>query len=116
MEQVRNRKLDSLCEEIADVRRTKNRLLGEETELQRQALLEMERAAASAGGGARSYTHAGVELALVPGETHLRIRLVREQATAKDGGLAAFDGTKAMMSGAEEAEESEADDGTQEPL
>lgn len=77
MEQTRNQRLDHICEGISDVRRAINRLKGEELDLERQATVVMSEKSIPA------YRQAGVELALVPGEPKLRVRLINESATAK---------------------------------
>lgn len=74
MEQVRNRSLDRICEHISDVRGDLNRLRGEDKDLQGQAVRVMS------GDKVTAYRHAGVELVLVPGDAHLRVRTLKVQA------------------------------------
>lgn len=78
MEQVRNRSLDRICEAISDVRSDLNRLRGEDKDLQGQAVRVM------AGEKVTAYRFAGVELVLVPGDAHLRVRTLK--ATANTDG------------------------------
>ena len=75
MEQVRNKTLDRICEAMSDVRGDMNRCRGEEKDLQGQAVREMN-------GKVTAYRHAGVELVLVPGDVHLRVRTLKVQANA----------------------------------
>jgi hypothetical protein len=56
LEQVRNSRLENVCESIAETRGEMNKLRGD---------------------------HAGVELSRVPGEEKLRVRTSRENATAE---------------------------------
>ena len=74
MEQVRNRTLDRICEGIGDVRGDLNRLRGEEKDLQNQAVRVMSADKVTA------YRFAGVELVLVPGDAHLRVRTLKVTA------------------------------------
>jgi hypothetical protein len=76
LEQVRNGKLDNLCEAIADVRGTMNTAKQEEIGFVRAALQAM------VAKGVTVYKHGGVELARVPGAEKLRVRLVKEQGDA----------------------------------
>lgn len=88
MEQVRNRALDRICEAISDVRADLNRLRGEEKDLQGQAVRVME------SGKVTVYRFAGVELVLVPGDVHLRVRTLKTAANA-DAPSAPDDGVTA---------------------
>ena len=76
LEQVRNRILDNACEGIHDTRRDMAQSRQEETSLLQSALREMQ------GKGVTVYRHSGVELALVPGDVHLRVRTVKEKANS----------------------------------
>lgn len=76
MEQVRNKVLDRVCEGISDVRGDLNRLRGEEKDLQGQAVKAMT------AGKVTAYRFAGVELVLVPGDVHLRVRTLKSTANA----------------------------------
>jgi hypothetical protein len=76
LEQVRNGKLDNLCESIAEVRGTMNEAKQEEVGFVRAALQAM------VAKGVTVYKHGGVELARVPGAEKLRVRLVKEQGDA----------------------------------
>jgi len=71
MEQVRNRTLDRICEHIGDVRGELNRLRADEKDLQGQAVRVMSADKVTA------YRFAGVELVLVPGDMHLRVRTLK---------------------------------------
>lgn len=74
MEQVRNRSLDRICEGISDVRNDKNRLIAEEKDLMNQAVQVMTKDAMTV------YRFSGVELVLVPGDVHLRVRTLKVKA------------------------------------
>ena len=76
MEQIRNRALDRICEAISDTRADLNRARAEEKDLQGQAVREMEAKKVTV------YRFAGVELVLVPGDVHLRVRTLKSQANA----------------------------------
>ena len=76
LEQVRNGKLDNLCEGIADVRATMNEAKQEEKGLIAATLQAM------VAKGVTVYKHGGVELARVPGAESLRVRLVKAQGDA----------------------------------
>ncbi len=76
MEQVRNRALDRICENISDVRADLNRARAEDKDLQGQAVRVMS----SASPAITAYRFAGVELVLVPGDAHLRVRTLKVQA------------------------------------
>jgi hypothetical protein len=76
LDQVRNGKLDNLCEGIADVRATMNEAKQEEKGLIAAALQTM------VAKGVTVYKHGGVELARVPGAETLRVRLVKAQGDA----------------------------------
>src|SRR5438876_4182917 len=60
-EQVRNARLDHLCEEVGDCRERMNQDRGIEQSAIRDALTEMQRT------GVQAYKHAGVEFARIPG-------------------------------------------------
>jgi hypothetical protein len=77
MEQVRNVRLDRLCESLGDTRDQMNRLRQDEASDMQGCLTEMR------AKGLTSYRHAGVELARVPGEEKLRVRTSKEKATAE---------------------------------
>lgn len=70
--EVRNTKLDNICEGIAEERAAKNAADLEEKQLTSTALQVMQSSKVSA------YRHAGVELARVPGAEKLRVRLTKE--------------------------------------
>lgn len=74
MEQVTNRALNRVCEHISDVRREMNRARGEEKDLMNQAVTVMTDSKVSV------YRFSGVELLLVPGDVHLRVRTLKEGA------------------------------------
>lgn len=78
MEQVRNRSLDRVCEAISDVRGDLNRLRGEEKDLQGQAVRVMTESKPPV----TVYRFAGVELVLVPGDVHLRVRTLKSDANS----------------------------------
>jgi hypothetical protein len=74
----RHRDCDRICQGIAETRGEMNRLRGEETDLELQALKAMR------AHDITAYQHAGVELVRVPGEEKLRVRTARERtATAE---------------------------------
>jgi len=81
MEQVRSRKLDNLCEAIAECRAQKNAAVTEEKSLDATALQVM------VGEGLAVYRHGGVELARIPGAEKLRVRMTREEGDAGDADL-----------------------------
>ncbi len=74
MEQVTNRSLNRICEAIADVRADLNRIRGEEKDLMNQAVTVMT------ADKITVYRFSGVELVLVPGDVHLRVRTLKEKA------------------------------------
>lgn len=77
-EEFRYKDLDRICQGIAETRAEMNRLRGEETDLELQALKTMRLHSSTA------YQSAGVELVRVPGEEKLRVRTARERtATAE---------------------------------
>ena len=80
MEQVRNERLDGLCESIGDERERTNAAKTEEIGLKQSALQVMQR------GDIHIYRHAGVELARVPGADKLRVRLRNEEGEAAVSG------------------------------
>ena len=75
MEQVRNIRLDRLCESIGEAREQMNRLRQEEKGDAQMALREMH------DQRVEVYRHAGVELVRVPGEEKLRVRTTKEDAS-----------------------------------
>lgn len=81
MEQVRNRRLDNLCEAIGDARETMNSAKNDEQGSIQAALQEMQR------GGLQVYRHARVELARIPGAEKLRVRVTKEEGDAGAGDL-----------------------------
>lgn len=74
MEQITNRALNRICEHISDVRREMNRARGEEKDLMNQAVTVMTDSKVSV------YRFSGVELLLVPGDVHLRVRTLKDGA------------------------------------
>lgn len=85
MDQVRNTRLDNLCEGMAESRRAMAQARTTENGDIVAALQEMQRKQVSV------YRHAGIELARVPGAEKLRVRLTKEEGDAdaddlKDGG------------------------------
>jgi hypothetical protein len=76
MDQVRNGRLDGLCEGIAEQRRVMNQARQDEQADITAALPEMQRK------GITAYKHGGVELVRVPGAEKLRVRLTKEQGDA----------------------------------
>lgn len=76
MERVRSRRLDSICESIADERDKVNEAKKEEGGLISSALQEMQ------AKGIQVYKHGGVELARVPGAEKLRVRRVKDEGDA----------------------------------
>lgn len=82
LEQVRNRKLDNVCEGIGDERRTMNAARIEEQSLVAAAQQVMEGASPTL----MAYKHAGVELVLVPGSSKLRVRLTKDTGDADHSG------------------------------
>lgn len=81
MEQVRSKKLDNLCEGIADCRGQKNAAVTEEKSLDASALQVMVKE------GISVYRHGGVELARIPGAEKLRVRMTKEEGDAGEGDL-----------------------------
>jgi hypothetical protein len=79
MEQVRNARLDHLCEDIGDNRDAMNAARASEQEAVAGALAVMHRDKISV------YKHGGIELARVPGSEKLRVRLVKDQGNADVG-------------------------------
>jgi hypothetical protein len=76
MEQVRDQRLDNLCEAMADHRRVMNAARVEEQGDIATALQHMVKK------GISVYKHGGIELARVPGAERLRVRLTKEQGDA----------------------------------
>lgn len=74
-EQLRNARLDRLCESIGEGRETKNKLIVEEKADLQAALREMH------DRNINAYRHAGVELYRIGGEEKLRVRLTKEDAS-----------------------------------
>lgn len=87
MEQVRNRRLDNLCESIGDARETMNGAKQQEQSDIQAALQVMQR------DGLQVYRHARVELSRVPGAEKLRVRLTKEDGDAGVEDLEPPDGT-----------------------
>jgi len=79
MNKVRSQRLDNYCEAISEDRKKIADLRADEQGSIQGALKEMK--AKRLG----SYTHAGVELAFVPGADKLRVRLTKEQSDASMG-------------------------------
>lgn len=77
MEQVRNKRLDNLCEALGEVREQMAQQRADESGSMQAALAEMR------AKNLTTYRHAGVELARVPGEEKLRVRTSKAQATAE---------------------------------
>jgi hypothetical protein len=77
MEQVRNAKLDNLCEAISETRTAINDLRATEAGNEQAALKVMQAA------DCRTYKHAGVELLRVPGDEKLRVRTSKESASSE---------------------------------
>jgi len=77
MEGVRNKKLENVCEGIAEVRSEMARLRAEEGSFETEALRYMRDAKI------HTFRHSGVELARVPGEEVLRVRTSKKGATAE---------------------------------
>ena len=103
LEQVRNRILDNACEGIHDTRRDMAASRQEETSLLQSALREMQ------GKGVTVYRHSGVELALVPGDVHLRVRTVKEKTNSGSvGGASAAPPDEAVT--ADEMENADAEE------
>jgi len=100
MAQVRSKRLDNLCEGIAECRETKNGAVLEEKSLEESALQTMVRENKAV------YRHGGVELARIPGAERLRVRLTKEtgDADASDLQEAEADVTEAMAGGGETSE------------
>lgn len=74
MAQVRNGRLDNLCEAIGEDRRTMASASADEQGSIQAALREMS------SKGLSTYKHAGVELAFVPGKDKLRVRLTKDNS------------------------------------
>lgn len=100
MEQVRNRTLDRICEAIGDVRHDLNRSRGEEKDLQNQAVRVMTADKVTA------YRFAGVELVLVPGDAHLRVRTLKTTANT-DGPAEGQDAAATLDEMTEDVEDAE---------
>lgn len=95
MEQARSRKLDNLCESIAEHRERMNAARTEEQSDISAALQEMQKK------GIHTFKHNGVELARVPGAEKLRVRLTKDHGDAsdddlEDGDADEFDGISAQ--------------------
>lgn len=80
-QQLRNRRLDVLCEELGDIREKKNKLSGEERSAISDSLAEMIRA------GVKAYKHAGVVMARLPGAEKLTVKLTKDHGDASDATL-----------------------------
>lgn len=102
MEQVRNRTLDRICEHIGDVRSELNRLRGDEKDLQGQAVRVMSADKVTA------YRFAGVELVLVPGDLHLRVRTLKVTANT-DAPASGQDAAATLDEMTEDAPDAEGD-------
>lgn len=76
MEQVRDQRLDNLCEGMAEHRRVMNAARVEEQGDITAALQHMVKK------GISVYKHGGIELARVPGAERLRVRVTKEQGDA----------------------------------
>jgi hypothetical protein len=72
MDRVRNGRLDNLCEAISEDRKSMAAARADEQGSIQAALREMKAKHLGA------YKHAGVELAFVPGEDKLRVRLTKD--------------------------------------
>lgn len=81
LERIRSRKLDNLCEGIAECREQKNIAVKEETSLDLSALQVMVKE------GIHVYRHRGVELARIPGAEKLRVRITKEEGDAGEQDL-----------------------------
>lgn len=81
MDQVRSRRLDNICEAIADCRERMNTARTEETQLDASALQTMVKA------GIPVYRHSGIELARIPGAEKLRVRVTKETGDADERDL-----------------------------
>lgn len=99
MEQARDRRLDNLCESIAEHRGVMNRARVEEQSDIAAALQHMVKK------GTSVYKHGGVELARVPGAERLRVRLTKEQGDADADDLETGEHDDAGMGGGEFASE-----------
>lgn len=73
MEQIRNTKLDRICEGLSEVRADMARCDGEEKDLKRQAIKVM------GDQKVGSYHFAGIALSLTPGDVKLSVRVQKEQ-------------------------------------
>ena len=76
MEEIRNGRLDNLCEAIGDERERMNAAKVEEQASIQAALQEMQRTSTTV------YRHAGIELARVPGAEKIRVRVTKETGDA----------------------------------
>lgn len=81
MEQARSKRLDNLCESIAEHRERMNAARTEEQSDVSAALQEMQKK------GIHTFKHNGVELARVPGAEKLRVRLTKDHGDASDEDL-----------------------------
>lgn len=80
MEQVRNRRLDNICEGIAQERSIMNAASVEEKSLIATALQVMQ------DDKRTIYKHSGVELVRVPGADKLRVKLTKDSGDAEVSG------------------------------
>lgn len=71
MEHVRYTDLDAICEGIGDARRAKNAAVLDEQGYMQDAIPAMQ------AHDVTVYKYAGVELILVPGDTKVRARLIK---------------------------------------
>jgi len=81
MEQLRNKRLDNLCESIAEHRERMNAARVEEQSDIVAALQEMQKK------NIHTFKHNGVELARVPGAEKLRVRMTKDHGDAGDDDL-----------------------------
>ena len=81
MEQVRDVRLDNLCESIAEDRRVMNQARQDEAGSVQAALKRMQ------DNDVVVYRHGGIELARVPGAEKLRVRPTKEEGDADAGDL-----------------------------
>lgn len=106
MEQVRDTRLDALCESIGDTRDRLATLRADEQADTGAALKRMRERSLT------SYRHAGVEMARVPGEEKLRVRVTsRGEATAENGPDLAEGGTLEDTDQADTTDEGSLEDG-----
>jgi hypothetical protein len=90
-DRIRNRRLDSICEIIAEERDRVNEARKEEVGLISSALDVMQK------DGIQVYKHGGVELVRVPGAEKLRVRRVKDEG---DAGVEDLEDTSDLETGA----------------